>query len=643
MWGVVSTPASPPLTTEWLVVNHNTPSEFLRLDQQQQGSSTTSSWNTIAAPGMRSFTALASGFVSHANGDTLGNARDIFHPQFNPWYHIEDEFLSDPMHNPDLLLHLGGQVDMRAAFSDDDLVALVHRMATVESFGGGLTDKAADSEIDKIRRDVRHRMQEVYRVSWGNTLMQSVLSHGSNLMLLDVSSDLYSIHIGNLRSLLAKHQAVRGDEIHDGKLQRVVDLLVATSFELWQLYQNQLWGDVSDRDLDFSNKTSTSKFAYAATFGIARLVFMNVNPEVHAYCSSIGTVREGATKPGSGHFQGDTPSVSMFSTATWKVFNDVVEGASDSAASRKASSSPSNGTQQLVVVLSADIVEWGGTNNYPELRPSILRLLEALFVWKLGDRQRREVTLIGRNTFDSSMSYSITDEKVNERVQLLSIGSVSIATELQKSSGGKASTTKHTVGGSSAVKGYFSKRFTFQSTLTVASSLTKGVAIKSGDEQASVPEQPFKIPTYRTFASFQFFTDLRRGILNDNLHIFPPKLLPKAVTGPVLGRMIVSRSTGLTGRGTSREQTQDEQSSVSIPILLETDAAARVTCIVTDALAHQEVRVAGNLTRHSPHVFVIDSLLPERRYVYRFEVCRRIHVRDMFVILTRCVLDDFGL
>lgn len=120
--GYVNTPSQSPLATEWIVVNSNAASGFLAQQDSaiEPKNDEYSYWDRIKTPGMRAFTAQAGGNTSHRNGDTLGNRDDVFHPRFNPWHHIQDEVMSDPLTSPQLLLHLGGQVDMRLAFADDE-------------------------------------------------------------------------------------------------------------------------------------------------------------------------------------------------------------------------------------------------------------------------------------------------------------------------------------------------------------------------------------------------------------------------------------------------------------------------------------------------------------------------------------------
>jgi hypothetical protein len=301
------------------------------------------------------------------------------------------------------------------------------------------------------------------------------------------------------------------------------------------------------------------------------------------------------------------------------------------------------------VILSADLVEWGGTNTYPELRPQIIRLLETVLAWKLRESERREVTMIGRSINGSSMSYAITDEKTSEKMRLLVVGSISQPRELIKLA------KRATVGSAapkmpSSIKGHFSKRFTYRSAMNVAAATGKSGSAKVNKEP--VPDstrldlQADHPAVFRSFASFQNLTDLRRGFQDDNLHFFPPKISPKVTVGPVLGRMtmyyvrsVISSATEADGtiaeKEASPEETPPEQTTcfVALPLLLEVNASARITCIVSDALAYQEIRVTEELTANVPHIFAILSLLPERRYVYRFEV-RSLLSGMPFIILT---------
>lgn len=641
IWGLVKTPTLTPLTCEWIVVNDSVMKRFAPTD----GTQTKSIWSHITKTGMRSFTAQASGAVAHINGDKLGCVSDAFNDRFNPWHYIDDNFLSFPLVNPQFLIHLGGQVDMRSAFSDEELVALLARLAPLQASSGGLTDKGSDSELDRIRTYIRHRMQEVYRISWGLQPVKEMLAHTSNFMFLNRSTDIFFSNVDHLREIMAKHAVATSSEpLDEFALQRGADLLFGIGFELWQLYQNQLWTDLVDRDLDFSNRLSVSKLGYSITSGLTKMVFLNVCPDAFNYCTQVDLGVKSDTNSSPTKL---TP-VNMFSKETWKVFEDAVSTASASSSESKdpKKKKPSSETstfstiQQLVVVISADIIEWGGTNSYPDLRDTIIRVLEAVFEWKRRDHQRRDVTLISRCTSGASMCFVVTDEKQSENIRLLAIGSISQAHALLKA---KKSSKRGGTGVGSKQTGYFSKRFTYRNALTLAANApARSVDVnepaaalrmqKSVKDSKALTGQTQEVSAvYKSFASFLFLNDLRRGELYDNLHFYPPNLPPKIVVGPVLGRMTtysirsempIESDSDIIARDDDVGSTMLEQTvpMAALPILLEIDTSARITCIITDALSFQEIRVTEVLQPYTPHVFYIRSLLLERRYVYRFEV-----------------------
>lgn len=272
--------------------------------------------------------------------------------------------------------------------------------------------------------------------------MKTVLSQASNCMFLDLATDVCFTSAASLRDLLVKNNVPGALELDEAALHGAASLLLGVAFELWQLYQNQLWADLLERDLEFGNRSSMGKLAFTSTYGLTRLIFMNANPEVYAYCSKVKTNKHGkvsdrapamtGTDGGCTYSSGD--ALNLFSTATWKILDEAVENtAVDSTASKQKGAASKSAIQQLVVVVSADLVEWGGTNSYPELRTHIIRVLETVLTWKQRDNEKREVTLIGRSTNGSSMSCIITDEKTSEKIRLLAVGSISRPRELVKS------------------------------------------------------------------------------------------------------------------------------------------------------------------------------------------------------------------
>lgn len=629
--GYVLTPAWVSLSSEWLVVNCNSMTDFLEFPSTNLQSSNTqpgSQWPRILANGMASFTAQLAGDTSHRNGSYLGVHDDEGHPSFNPWHTIEDEYLSEPLSSPQLLVHLGGQVDMSRAFNNEELSGLVVRLAgEVES-----SSYNEDSdEFQLLRSEIRYRLQEVYRIAWGVPPMKRLLGYSSNLMLLNEGSDLY-FNQSNLRNILngSGHK-----NLSDATLTKVVAVLRGLAFELWQLYQNQLWVDLVERELKYGSKSSGNKAAFSTTFGINRVIGANASHKVFEYCNTVeveaqkgpsASVTRTLDEPSS------IPTVSLLSAASWKVVDEALETSnttSEIEQARAASTKPKNPVQQLVFVISGDLMMWGGSKTFPALRSEIVKLFERLFTWKIVDRARRKIAVICYRTSGSSITFDVTDEKLNEKLTLTCVGSVSEARELlhrdQKKARGAAPVVAKSVATS---KGHFSKRFSYRSiTNTASTTTTTSSSSVSVAGRENLPPADTEIASrtnarYRTFVSYRFISDYRRGSFDETLRFFPPRVsLPKALVGPVIGRMVLKEAPKAEPGESLAEGDPGNpvKMNFSVPILLEINADARVVCVVTDILANQEVCVVEMLRRYHPHVFKIPLLTPERRYVYRFE------------------------
>ncbi|KAG3205559.1 hypothetical protein PC128_g1296 [Phytophthora cactorum] len=625
--GHVFTPAWVSLSSEWLVVNCNSMVDFLGLDTTSLPSANPqprSQWPQILANGMVSFAAKLAGDASHGNGDTLGDHDDARHQNYNPWHSIEDEYLSEPLSGPQLLLHLGGQVDMSRAFTNEELSSLVVRLA------GQVESSAHDEDSDdfqRLRSEVRYRLQEVYRVAWGVPPMNRVLRYTSNLMLLNNDADLY-FNQRNICSILEKSG---NRSVSDATLTKVVEILRGIAFELWQLYQNQLWVDLAERELKYGSKSSGNKVAFATTFGINRMVVANVSHEVYAYCNTVEAEAQKLLSSGAARSLDEPssiPAVNLFSAPSWKVIDEALETSSSTpevGQARAASTRPKNPVQQLVLVISGDLMMWGASKIYPALRTEIVKLFEKLFAWKFVDRVHREVAVICCRKNGSSISFMITDEKLCEKLTLTCVGSISEARELlhrdQKRAKGAVPVI---VKGAAISKGFFSKRFSYAS-ITNSTSLGSGlnVSVVEREKQPAAASDIGSQSTTRcrTFVSYRFVSDYRREFFDETLRFFPRVTLPKAVLGPVIGRMVLKEAPKAASDEPLAEGDPGDPVAMSytVPILLEINADARVVCVVTDILANQDIRVVAVLTRYHPHIFEIPSLVPERRYVYRFE------------------------
>ncbi|KAE9245743.1 hypothetical protein PF004_g5112 [Phytophthora fragariae] len=279
------------------------------------------------------------------------------------------------------------------------------------------------------------------------------------------------------------------------------------------------------------------------------------------------------------------------------------------------------------LVVNCDLMAWGGSKTFPAIRSEIVKLFEKLFAWKLVDRGRRDVAVICSRTNGSSISFEVTDEKISEKLTLTCVGSISEARELLHRDPKKAKgAAPVVVKGATISKGHFSKRFSYRSITNTAISAASGSssAVAGREKQSSADsEVANRVPARcRTFVSYCFVTDYRRGFFDETLRFFPPRVsLPKAVVGPVIGRMVLSEATNAEAKEPLANGDPGDPliMQFTVPILLEINADARVVCVVTDILANQDVRVVQTLTRYHPQVFEIPALVPERRYVYRFE------------------------
>lgn len=657
------------LASEWVVVHHNVMKNFIPGDLQgmgDTGSSTTdfSHWPRIVQSGMRSYTAIVSAETCAANGDTLGDHADTSSASFNPWFYVEEAFLSEPMKSPHLVVHLGGQVDMSRAFSDVELLALVRHLGGSDDSLKTAEARAGDTGTKLVLAEVRHRIQDVYRLTWGAPPLKGMLGYACNLMMLNEEIDLF-FSKERLKVIVDRARRDGGgdpDEIDsvsaisspaaysDAAIERAASLLRAVAFEFWQRYQNQLWVDVNERDIVPNAVKNSTKFAFSTTLGICRLVFMNLSHEAHELQSAHTQQQQPKKKPYTHAPANSTPTVSkddepapinLFTNATWKTLEDALMPA---ASATTATPAIPLAIQQLVVVIPADFVSWA--KLFPQLRPDMVRVLEKCFAWKAEERSQRNVIVICCNDRGSSLNYEVTDEKLGEKLSLSTVGSISEPREqLASNKATPASTKKAPL--ATALKGHFSKRFTYQSlsfdtqekhkrkqqSAVVEQIFVGKDSSRSGAKIArhtdSVPQTTASSTASRTLASYEFLSDFRVGFLNESLHHFPPKAAaPNATLGPVLGRVfftshahqgdVQDASSPLADAGSDADPAATARATALI--LLEVNADARVACVVTDSLANEEVRVVQELVRDRPHVFCIPGLLPERRYMYRFEV-----------------------
>lgn len=565
------------------MVNHNAPHNFL--DPKAPLYARTQ-WKSILSYGVPAYNVQSSSKICTDNNDTLGENADARHSNFNPWFHIEGTLLSNPLRNPNLVIHLGGQVNMQRAFSGSELAKLVVKLSA--AIQNGLESRTI--------LEIRHRMQEVYRTAWAIPPLNDMLSYSSNIMLLNEELDLF-FSVERIREIIQLYPA---KEIEESLLGDIASKLRGIAFELWQLYQNQLWVDVNESDLQNISKNS-KKMAFSTSFGLSRMVFLNVSNYLHELRSQqIPRANQEPSMKAPVQQIGSDVSIELFSKATWKILEDALETTTGPNSSTTASSKSKHDVHQLVVVISGDLIEW--TTAFPRVRPSIVQLLEKLFLWKIENRKSREVAIICAGERSNSLNFEIRDDKVNEQITLTCIGSISQRRCVQPSQ------IKHQK--AAIIKGYFSKRFAFKSIFVPS---TTNVHRAASTSTIQAPTSTIETVQCRTYASYQYLTDFRRGFLSESLHFFPPQTSPKAVLGPVIGRIIPIEAPSAENEG-------EITFWFSARMLLEINSDAFVVCVVTDALANEEFRVGADMIRDKPHVFCVNGLRPERRYVYRFEV-----------------------
>ncbi|DBA00637.1 TPA: hypothetical protein N0F65_003566 [Lagenidium giganteum] len=572
--GIVETPPLLPLTSEWLVVSHNLLSKLHNTTQP-------SHWKRILRNGMHTFSAQAAAAASAANSDLLGEAADVFSSNYNPWFHVKDAFLSEPMKNPSLLVHLGGQLDMRTAFTEEELIALVRRL------GDKMNDEKHVDAI--IIPEVRFRLQEVYRIAWGVPPMEQMLRYSGNIMLLQEGTDIY-FSKSRIDQVFKRHGA---SEVGSDALEFAARTLRSVAFELWQRYQNQLWVDLNESDY-LLNKNS-KKMATTLALGICELVFVNVTNEFHDWKNSHPKQPGKSAKSDKASLSDADNHINLFSHASWTTLEEATseQGSpihkDESGKKNHRAAKSKREVQQLIIFLPIDLVDLA--ISYLQVRKEITRLLETISAWKAAKRKQRDIAIVCSSDSTTSMTFEVTDDKLNISFPMSCIGSISEQRVLSRAGNSKANST--------ALKGHFSKRFTYASTFQLP--------------QAAQANEETLLP-YRGYASYQYVTDYRRGFLNENLLFFPPKVSPKATLGPVVGRIFsypIEEDLGTDQPFGSMR--------MAVSILLEINAQAKVTCVLTNALTAAENRVVKEMKPEQPAIFHFTGLMPESRYVFKFE------------------------
>ncbi|OQR90630.1 hypothetical protein ACHHYP_05366 [Achlya hypogyna] len=329
-------------------------------------------WRDIL--GGRSITAVEAAATAHANGDDLGT------PDVNLWQRISTEYTSAPLRKPLVLVHSGGQVNMRDAFSDKELLTIIKRFLA--------TDEAAWPTI------LQHRMQEVYRVQWNVPPFRDVLRSCSNLMLLHDTDLFFSFSV--IESRLE-------DDVDGTKAAKITEIFREVAEKLWFLYQNQLAVDINPPETLLSTRTSTF-----VSFGQCSVVVLNqhLNPV---------TKNTATTKTASAGIDLSkvTQANNLLPPGAWLALDDALMYMKQSG-------------KALYVFLAFDMLEYALNPLY---LVGVNRLLEKTFEWKnqAVDERRLQFVTLG----PSFATYSVMDQRsqgVGQIVQLASVSSPTTAT-----------------------------------------------------------------------------------------------------------------------------------------------------------------------------------------------------------------------
>ncbi|KDO29903.1 hypothetical protein SPRG_04969 [Saprolegnia parasitica CBS 223.65] len=366
-----TTPSTTPYAFSVLTV-HDT--NWHTVLQRSADTSASSSWADILRS--RSINATEAAATAHTNGDVLGvdGAKNL-------WQRVDLDHTSAPLRKPIVLVHCGGHVNLRVAFSDAELAAIITRLVAMD-----------EAHWVSVLPELRHAMQEAYRVQWNMPPFRDALRNCSNLMLFD-ETDLFfrlSVIEGRL-----------DDTVDAAKAARVLQLLRDTAYHVWLLYANQLATDVNVQESLASTRTATF-----ASFGHCTLIVLNQ----HATPKEAATAAPVA-KPSGIDISKVTQANNLLPPGAWLTLDDALLYSKQ-------------GCKVLLVVVAFDALE---VALNPLYLVGVNRLFEKLFEWKNqvpgADRELHLVTLGPALT-----TYVITDQRSQGVCRLQQLASISTPT-----------------------------------------------------------------------------------------------------------------------------------------------------------------------------------------------------------------------
>ncbi|CAK4974390.1 unnamed protein product [Aphanomyces euteiches] len=330
-----------------------------------------SNWHNLSQPNSpwedilksSSYHALDASATATENGD------DLTRPD-NLWSYIHDTSTSLPLCRPLMIIHNGAQAHSKHAFSDKELVTMVHRLLDMPS-----------EEWVNLRPEIQHRLQEIYRVQWGISPFRDALRVCGNFMLFD-EDDLY-------------FAASLVESKFDDKLDVVAQILQffrEIAQTVWFYYQNQLWIDLNEDILT----SHTSNFVQ---YGQCTFVLLNKTLN-HVAISPVEQqkklTKRNSTKTAGIDLTKVAQANNLLPPASWLVLDDALIAAKTD-------------TKLLSIVLCVDLLEASMASLY---LIGVTRLMEKVFDWKNQNLYERQLgPILGRMSLQSNeetLDYFVT-------------------------------------------------------------------------------------------------------------------------------------------------------------------------------------------------------------------------------------------
>ena len=285
-------------------------------------------------------TAMSIAFVQSDRPNRLG-AKDM-----NPW-HMLHEQLEYPWGGPDVVVHLGGQVDPSQCF--DEVLALLRRDGAEK----GMLEEAA-----------KERIRSVYRFAWSLPHTKEVLARTSNLMIwsdVDLAEGFDQPDGG---PGLGSESASWGPT------------LLRLTRSVFREYQRQLWEPSESGDGGGGAQPSSNWSPLEGRGGVSERVFIRWGPVGIALLDTFGS-RLGA----SGHVLHEVPS--LLSDQHWRdlaamMADDTLRSLIIASPTVMLDDSPDDAVLKALHPSKSGRIK----NGWPYNRHDLKRMLKSLFAWK---------------------------------------------------------------------------------------------------------------------------------------------------------------------------------------------------------------------------------------------------------------------